>query len=264
MSTLIEIKNLEVTIKQEGHRVVRGIDFSLGEGESLILLGQSGCGKTMTCHSIMGLLDYKKFIVSGQIFYGGRDILSLAARERRKLYGGEIAFVPQNPMTALDPSMRIGKQMLETLLLHRDMSKKEGKNLVLEAIENSGLRDCQRVFHSYPFELSGGMLQRVLIAMVLMVRARLVIADEPTTALDVVNRNETISAFAQLRERGTGVLMVTHDFAAAVQLGGKIVIMNDGVIVEEGMVSEILRLPQHSYTKNLIEASVLSPKRRVV
>lgn len=264
MSTLIEIKNLEVTIKQEGCRVVRGIDFSLGEGESLILLGQSGCGKTMTCHSIMGLLDPRKFIVSGQIIYGGRDILTLTGRERRKLYGGEIAFVPQNPMTALDPSMRIGKQMLETLLLHRVMSKKEGKNVVLEAIEGAGLKDCQRVFYSYPFELSGGMLQRVLIAMVLMVRARLVIADEPTTALDVVNRNETIAAFTQLRERGTGVLMVTHDFAAAVQLGGKIVIMNEGEIVEEGAASDILCLPQHSYTKNLIEASVLNSKGRVV
>lgn len=258
MSKLIEIKQLEIIVKKEKHTIVKKIDFSLDKGESLIILGQSGCGKTMTCHCMMGLLDPKKFNVSGNILYKGTDLLTLSAKEKRKIYGGEIAIIPQNPMTAFDPSMKIGKQMLETLSLHMDIPKSERKSTILDALKKSGLDDAERVYHSFSFELSGGMLQRVLIAMVLMVNARLVIADEPTTALDVVHRNETIDAFRRLRENGTAVLMVTHDFAAAVQLGGDMIIMNDGEIIETGKAAEILSAPKHSYTRSLIEASVLT------
>ncbi len=264
MSKLIEIKQLEIIVKKEKRTVVRKIDFSLDKGKSLIILGQSGCGKTMTCHCMMGLLDPKKFSISGSIFYNRTDLLTLSAKEKRKLYGGEIAFIPQNPMTALDPSMKIGKQMLETLSLHMDIPKSERKQAVLAALKKSGLNDAERVYHSFPFELSGGMLQRVLIAMVLMVNARLVIADEPTTALDVVHRNETLEAFRQLRESGTAVLMVTHDFAAAVQLGGDMIIMNKGEIIETGKAADILSEPKHSYTISLIEASVLTSDIREV
>ncbi len=264
MSKLIEIKQLEIIIKKEKNTVVRKIDFSLEKGNSLIILGQSGCGKTMTCHCMMGLLDPKKFSVSGSILYNGTDLLKLSTREKRKLYGGEIAFIPQNPMTALDPSMKVGKQMLETLAIHSNMPKPDRKKSVLEALKRAGLDEAERVYHSFPFELSGGMLQRVLIAMMLMVNAKLVIADEPTTALDVVHRNETIEAFRQLRENGTAVLMVTHDFAAAVQLGGDMIIMNNGEIIETGKASEILSAPKHSYTKSLIEASVLTANIREV
>ncbi len=258
MMKLLEIKDLEIAIKKEKRTVVKKICFSVEDSSSLIILGQSGCGKTMTCHCTMGLLDPKKFSVSGEILYNGTDLLTLSSKEKRRLYGGEIAFIPQNPMTAFDPSMRIGKQMLETLSLHSDIPKAERKNTVLDALKKAGLDEAERVYHSYPFELSGGMLQRVLIAMVLMVNARLVIADEPTTALDVVHRNETIEAFAKLRESGTAVLMVTHDFAAAVQLGGDMLIMNEGEIIETGKAFEILSAPKHSYTKSLIEASVLT------
>lgn len=258
MSKMVDIRKLEIIIKQEKKTVVKGIDISLDKGKSLIILGQSGCGKTMTCHCMMGLLDLKKFSVSGELFFDGADLMKLSAKEKRRLYGKEIAFIPQNPMTAFDPSMKIGKQMIETLSLHSDMPKKERRGAVISALKDSGLDDAQRVFNSFPFELSGGMLQRVLIAMVLMTRARLVIADEPTTALDVVHRNETIEAFAKLRKNGTAVLMVTHDFAAAVQLGGDMIIMNEGEITETGTAADILSSPKHSYTKRLIEASVLT------
>lgn len=264
MSKLIEIQQLEIIIKKEKHTVVKKINFSLDKGKSLIILGQSGCGKTMTCHCIMGLLDPKKFSISGNIFYNGIDMITLSAKEKRKLYGGEIAFIPQNPMTALDPSTKIGKQMLETLLLHMDIPKSERKTVLIDALKQSGLDDAERVYHSFPFELSGGMLQRVLIAMVLMVNAKLVIADEPTTALDVVHRNETIEAFKLLRENGTAVLMVTHDFAAAVQLGGDMIIMNEGKIIETGRAAEILSAPKHSYTQSLIDASILTSDIREV
>lgn len=258
MSKLIDIKKLEITIKQEKKTVVKEINLSLDEGKSLVILGQSGCGKTMTCHCLMGLLDSKKFSISGEIFFDGKDLLKLSAKEKRRFYGKEIAFIPQNPMTAFDPSMKIGKQMLETLLLHSDMPKKERRCAVISALKSSGLEDAERVFNSFPFELSGGMLQRVLIAMVLMTKAVLVIADEPTTALDVVHRNETIEAFVNLRKNGTAVLMVTHDFAAAVQLGGDIIIMNEGKIIETGTAADILSFPKHIYTKRLLEASVLT------
>ncbi len=258
MSELICVKQLEIILKQEGHTVVKKIDFSLDKGESLVILGQSGCGKTMTCHCLMGLLDPKKCAVSGEVIYNGRDLLKVSPKEKRSIYGSEIAFIPQNPMTAFDPSMKIGKQITETLALHSDLSRKERKRVALEALGKAGLDDRERVYKSFPHELSGGMLQRVLIAMVLMVNAKLVIADEPTTALDVVHRNETIEAFSKMRDAGTAVLMVTHDFAAALGLGGNMIIMNDGDIVETGTVAGVLTTPKHSYTKQLIDASVLT------
>lgn len=258
MSNLLEIKGLTVTISKQRLTIVNGIDFSADRGKSLIILGESGSGKTMTCHSIMGLLDCKKFNISGQIIYNGTDILTLSSKEKRSLYGSEIAFIPQNPMTAFDPSMKIGKQMIETLRLHSDKSKQECITIVISALKKAGLDDAERVYHSFPFELSGGMLQRVMIAMVLMVDAKLVIADEPTTALDVVHRNETIDVFRKLRDNGASVIMVTHDFAAAMQLSGDMLIMRNGEIIEQGEVSEILSAPKQEYTKNLIAASILS------
>ncbi|MBQ6888481.1 MAG: ABC transporter ATP-binding protein [Lachnospiraceae bacterium] len=258
MSKLLQINQLEIVLKKEKRTVVKSICFSLEQKGSLIILGQSGCGKTMTCHSMMGLLDAKKFSIAGEILYNGINLLTLPSNGKRKLYGGEIAFIPQNPMTALDPSVKIGKQMFETLSLHTDKPKSERKSMILTALKKAGLDNTERVYTSYPHELSGGMLQRVLIAMVLMVNARLVIADEPTTALDVVHRNETIEAFKHLRDSGTAFLMVTHDFAAAVQLGGDMMIMNDGEIIECGKVNSILTMPKHKYTRQLIEASVLS------
>lgn len=258
MSKILEINDLKIVLKKEKRTLVHSIGFAVAEGHSMTILGQSGCGKTMTCHCIMGLLDSRKFTLSGEILYQGTNLLALPSKERRKLYGSVIAFIPQNPMTAFDPSMKIGKQMMETLRLHTKHQKEKQKGIILEALKKTGLEDAERVYQSYPHELSGGMLQRVLIAMVLMVEAKLVIADEPTTALDVVHRNETIAAFKQLRSNGTTILMVTHDFAAAIQLGGEMLIMNEGRIVETGNAQKILRSPEHRYTRQLIEASMLS------
>ena len=258
MSELISVKQLKIAIKQTKQTVVNRIDFSVDEGSSLVILGQSGCGKTMSCHCLMGLLDPKKYAVSGEILYNGKDLIKASAKEKRMIYGKEIAFIPQNPMTALDPSMKIGKQMIETLSLHGIVAGNERKGIALKSLCEAGLADKERIFHSFPHELSGGMLQRVLIAMVLMVDAKLVVADEPTTALDVVHRNATMEAFVKMRETGTAVLMVTHDFAAALQLGGNMIIMNEGSIVETGTVKEILSNPRHSYTRQLIDATMLT------
>ena len=166
--------------------------------------------------------------------------------------------IPQNPMTAFDPSMRIGKQMKETLAIHSAFDSPQLESKVKEALERAGLDEPDRVYHSYPYTLSGGMLQRVMIAMALMVEAQFIVADEPTTALDVVNRNETVEAFIALREAGAAILLVTHDFSVATQLGGNLLIMKDSKIVETGKTEDILKCPQHAYTKALLAASRLS------
>lgn len=223
-----------------------------------MILGQSGSGKTMTCHSIMGLLNRKLFHVNGSVMFAGQELLGMATKEKSRIYGGEIALIPQNPMTAFDPSMRLGAQMSETLSLHRSLPKRERKSHILNVLAQAGLDEPQRIYRSYPHTLSGGMLQRCTIAMALMVNARLLIADEPTTALDVVTRNATVDAFTTLRNQGAAVLLVTHDFAVAQQLGGHLLVMKDGEIVESGQVQAVLANPQHNYTKALIDAHRLS------
>ncbi len=255
------VKDLCITANRENKALVRGIGFSVSQGESLILLGQSGSGKTLTCRAVMGLLEPRRFSARGEILLDGRNLLTLSLRERQKIYGGELAFIPQNPMTALDPSMRIGAQMDETLALHSPLSKAERRKKILESLSEAGLPDAAGIYGAYPYMLSGGMLQRVLIAMTMMGDAKIVIADEPTTALDVVHRNETIHSFLQLRQNGVGIMMVTHDFSVAVQLGGHVMIMKDGIIVEHGSVHEVLTNPRAPYTRALIAASSLSHTR---
>ena len=258
MKELIKVDHLCVRLKTTKKLLVRDVNFSIASGESLIILGQSGCGKTMTCHAIMGLLDPRRFEVTGSLTFKNRNLLSLSRKEKQKLYGGSIAMIPQNPMTAFDPSVRIGKQMKETLRLHSGLS---GSNLVVEvkkALEKAGLDAPDRVYRSHPHTLSGGMLQRVMIAMTQMVDAALIVADEPTTALDVVNRNSTVESFIALRERGAAILLVTHDFSVAAQLGGTLLIMKDSEIVERGTAKEVLNNPKQPYTRALLEAAHLS------
>ncbi len=255
------VKNLCIVANSESKELVRNVNFCLAEGESLILLGQSGSGKTLTCQAIMGLLDPKRFSIRGEILFEGRNLLTASLQERMRLYGGDIAFIPQNPMTALDPSMRIGPQMDETLALHSRTPKAARKVKILESLSRTGLPDVEKLYRAYPHMLSGGMLQRVLIAMTMMGEAKIVIADEPTTALDVIHRNETMNSFVQLRQNGVGIFMVTHDFSAAVQLGGDGMVMKDGLLLERGSIHDIVAAPHAPYTKDLIAASALSRTR---
>lgn len=257
MSIFFEVSQLSVTLKDSEQKLVSDVSFSLSPRESLIILGQSGSGKTMTCRSIMDLLDAKRFSVTGGICFEGRNLRQLKPKEKRKIYGGAIAMIPQNPMTAFDPSVRIGLQIKETLMLHDKCSPALRKEKVLDALTSAGLSDAQRVYNSYPHMLSGGMLQRAAIAMALMVDARLIIADEPTTALDVIHRIETVKAFCTLRSNGAAILLVTHDFSVAAQLGGGLMIMKDSTIVERGQVSDVLTNPTDNYTKELLAASKL-------
>ena len=235
--------------------------FSACAGEKadhFITIGQSGSGKTMTCSAVLNLLDPKKFKVSGSIFFGETDLLNSSEKQRRGIYGNQIVYIPQNPMTALDPSMRIGRQMDETLRLHSDKSRQQRYNYILRLLHDVGLDDPDRVYRAYPHMLSGGMLQRVIIAMAMMLDAKFVLADEPTTALDVIHRNGIIDLFSQMKANGVGIFMVTHDFATALQLGGNVLVMKEGKIIESGEVQSVFDHTTEPYTRSLIEAYSLS------
>lgn len=255
---LLTINNLHIILKKSGQTLIQDMNLSLHEGKSLVILGQSGSGKTLTCKTITGILDCRQFTPSGEICFAGQELLSMPKKQQRDIYGAQIALIPQNPMTALDPSARVGKQMEETLYLHTGQKGKIAQEKLKTALRDSGLDRPDDVMKSYPHMLSGGMLQRVLIAMALMVGAKLIVADEPTTALDVEHRNATVNALIRLREQGTAILLVTHDFAVASRMGGDLLVMKDGYVVERGHACEVLNAPKHPYTQALIDASCLS------
>lgn len=255
---LLFVNNLSVALRETGQSLVRNVSLSVREGASLVVLGQSGSGKTLTCKTVTGILDHRKFMPCGEIFFSGQELLSMPPKRQREIYGAQIALIPQNPMTALDPSVRVGRQMEETLCLHTGLKGASAREKMETALREAGLDSAEDVIKSYPHMLSGGMLQRVLIAMALMVDARLIVADEPTTALDTEHKNTTVDALTRLREEGAAILLVTHDFAVASRMGGDLLIMKEGQIVEQGRVDEVLAAPKHTYTKALIEASRLS------
>lgn len=253
---LLTIKNLTICLRETEHPIVQNLSLTFGGGESLILLGQSGSGKTLTCKAITGLLNPRLFAIGGAICFNGEDMLSIPPKQGREIYGAQIALIPQNPMTALDPSMRVGKQMEETLRLHTGLKGVQAQAKIQAALHEAGLE--QDVTKSYPHMLSGGMLQRVLVAMALMADAKLIVADEPTTALDAEHRNAAVDALLRLREKGTAVLLVTHDFAVASRIGGVVLVMKEGQIIEQGNASSLFTAPKNPYTRALLEASRLS------
>ncbi len=255
---LLNVDSLSITLRSTGETLVQSLSFGLQKGCSLIILGQSGCGKTLTCRTVTGILDRRSFKPSGKVIFDGQELLSMSPKRQRNIYGAQIALIPQNPMTALNPSVRIGRQMAETLRLHTGLKGKEVYTRLEAALKEAGLNQTVEIMKSYPYTLSGGMLQRVLVAMALMMDAKLIVADEPTTALDVENRNATVDNMCRLRERGAGILLVTHDFAVASRMGGDLLVIKDGQMVEQGKVHEVLAAPKHNYTSTLIEASRLS------
>ncbi len=255
---LLNIDDLSITLCKNGETLVQNISFSLQKGSSLVILGQSGSGKTLTCKTITGILNRRNFKTDGNIFFEGQELLTMPPRHQRQIYGGQIALIPQNPMTALNPSVRVGHQMVETLRLHTGLKGGKAYIKLETALREAGLNSPAEVMKSYPHTLSGGMLQRVLVAMALMVGSKLIVADEPTTALDVEHRNETVDNMRRLRENGASILLVTHDFNVASRMGGDILVMKDGQIVERGNIHEVLATPKHPYTRALIEASSLS------
>ena len=231
MMPSLMIDHLSINLRSGTDNLVSEISFAIKEGESLILLGQSGSGKTMTCSAVLNLLDPKKFKVSGSVFFGETDLLNSSEKQRRGIYGNQIVYIPQNPMTALDPSMRIGRQMDETLRLHSDKSRQQRYNYILRLLHDVGLDDPDRVYRAYPHMLSGGMLQRVIIAMAMMLDAKFVLADEPTGNLDSQTELEVMSLLKScVSDFGQTLIMITHDETIA-QMADEMIIIEDGKAV---------------------------------
>jgi peptide/nickel transport system ATP-binding protein len=256
---ILEVKNLETTFFTDGGNIaaVDRISFSVYEGEVLAIVGESGCGKSVTSLSIMGLVPSPPGkITNGEILLKGQDISKYKEKQMRKIRGKEIAMIFQEPMTSLNPLFTIGNQLIEAILIHNPKwSKKQATKKAIEMMKLVGLPRAEELIKEYPHQLSGGMRQRVMIAMALVCDPKLLIADEPTTALDVTIQAQILKLMRDLNERlHTAVLLITHDLGVVAETCERVIVMYAGQIVEEAPVNEIFKNPQHPYTKGLIQS----------
>lgn len=253
--TFLEIDNLHVRFKTEQGPVyaLNGVSFSVNRDEVLGVIGESGCGKSVTMLTVMGLLQSPPAeIVSGEIRFNGTDLLSLSEAELNEIRGNQINMIYQDPMTSLNPALTIGKQVAEPLLVHTDCSKSEARKRARETLEACGLPDADRLLSEYPHELSGGMRQRVMIAMALVTEPELLIADEPTTALDVTIQAQILQLFRDLRsEFDTSIIFITHDLPVVSELSDRLAVMYAGTVAETCTIDEFFDNPLHPYTRQL-------------
>lgn len=252
---LLEVKNLEIEFSSRGTttRAVKGIDFSVGENEAVAVVGESGSGKTVTAMSLTRLLPPPPACtVRGEINFGGKNVAALPPDELRKIRGRQIAYIFQEPSTSLNPVFTVGFQIAEAVRLHFPEEKNVRKRVV-ESLAEVGIREPDKRCDAYPHELSGGMQQRVMIAMALACKPRLLVADEPTTALDVTIQKQIIDLLKSVREkRKNSLLLITHNFGIISELCERVIVMFRGNIVEQGRCADVLRNPQHPYTRALI------------
>lgn len=234
-------------------KAVRGISFDVNEGEVLGIVGESGSGKSVTSLSIMGLLQYPGRVVDGEILLNGEDLLTYSKDQMRKVRGKEIAMIFQDPMTSLNPVYTIGNQVMEMILEHEKMTKHQARERTIEMLKLVGIPAAEKRVDSYPHEFSGGMRQRVMIALALACNAKLLIADEPTTALDVTIQAQILSLIKSLnRKFGMTTMLITHDLGVVATVCDKVVVMYGGLIMEDGSVEEIFYHPRHPYTMGLL------------
>ena len=257
MSHLLEVNDLRTHFPTRAGlvRAVDGVSFHLDQGELLGLVGESGCGKSMTALSVMRLIAPPGRIVSGEILFQGTDLLQLSDAEMRQMRGDDIAMIFQDPMTSLNPVYTVGEQIAEALRLHRKMSRKEARQATIEAMREVAIPDPARRVNDYPHQLSGGMRQRVMIAMALACNPKLLIADEPTTALDVTIQAQILELLNELRkQRDLAVLLITHDLGVVAEVADRVAVMYTGRIVEESPVEELFARPKHPYTEGLLRS----------
>ncbi|TGD75826.1 ABC transporter ATP-binding protein [Mangrovimicrobium sediminis] len=255
---LLEVNNLEVSFvtRMGTNKAVDGISFSVETGKITAIIGESGSGKSVACYSLLGLIPQPPGRVDGgTALFEGKDLLQASESELRKIRGRDVAMIFQDPMTCLNPFMTIGKQLMEPLLFHRDVTKAEAKARALQLLEEVGIRDPANTFDNYPHEFSGGMRQRVMIAMALINEPKLLIADEPTTALDVTIQAQILQLIADLQKnRDIGVIFISHDLAVVADIADQIVVMQQGKIVEAGDSDHIFHHAEHPYTQKLLAA----------
>ena len=235
---------------------VDGLDLDIPKGKIIGLVGESGCGKSMTAKSIMGLLKYPGRVAGGSIRFEDQDLTRLSDKELRKICGNDISMIFQEPMTSLNPVLKVGRQVRETLLVHNPtMSKAEAKQRVVEMFQRVGIPEAEKRYDCYPHELSGGLRQRVMIAMALITRPEILIADEPTTALDVTVQKQVLDLIKKLQQdMGTSVILITHDLGVVRQYADRINVMYAGRIVESAPAKELLEHPRHAYTRALMKS----------
>ena len=250
---LLEVKNLQIKLKNNGKKIIKNSNFYMKKNTCLGILGESGSGKSITCKSLLNILN-KNFDVSGEIIFEEKDLLKLSQTEMREIRGKDICMIVQNPMTSFDPLYTMENQMTETFCEHLKISRKEAVSLAMEVLEKMKLKDIPDILKKYPHELSGGMLQRIMIAIAIALKPRLIIADEPTTAIDSLNQKDIIEEFKILKnELNVSLLFVTHDLGVLSVLADNLIIMQNGEIVEKGRTEEIMSNPKHEHTKFLIE-----------
>ena len=254
---LLEIKDERLSFFTPAGEVkaLNGVSFSMEEGEVLGIVGESGSGKSVTAYSIMGLTAYPGKLVGGTVHFNGHEIEKMTEKEFRKIRGNEVSIIFQDPMTSLNPVYTIGNQIVEVILLHTNKTKKEAYERAKELLELVGINEPTKRLKQYPHELSGGMRQRVMIAIALACEPKLLIADEPTTALDVTIQAQILELMQELRKKlGMSIIMITHDLGVVASMCEKIAVMYAGHIVEYGTADEIFYNPSHEYTKGLIKS----------
>nr|UXE45554.1 oligopeptide transport ATP-binding protein OppD [uncultured bacterium] len=259
MSPLVEVDDLSVRFVMRDATVhaLNGVSFSVSSGEVLCILGESGSGKSVTLRAMLRLLPAHRARVGGMIRIGGEDVLALDNRRLRKLRGGLVSMIFQEPMTALDPVYTVGSQIAETVMRHRGCSRASARARALELLEQVKIPEAETRLASYPHELSGGLRQRAMIAMALSCGPRLLLADEPTTALDATVQIQILVLLRRLqRELGMAIIFVTHDLGVAAEIADRIAVMYAGRIVEQGPVADVLRAPIHPYTRGLLASMV--------
>lgn len=254
---VVTVKNLQVTLDVAGQPLyaTRGIDFDLYQGETLAIVGESGSGKSIAMHALMGLLPEKSQVSADYLQVFDRDILSLSKKELQQVRGRQIGLISQDALSALNPTMRVGKQILEAAIAHQHINKSDAKKKVYEQLSAVGIAEPKIAYRKYPHEFSGGQLQRIVIAMALISRPDILIADEPTTALDVTTQANILKLLRQQqKELNLSVIFITHNLAVAANLADRVAVMYAGKIIEIGKTREIFYSPQHPYTWGLLEA----------
>ena len=255
--TILEVENLRTSFATDAGSVqsVRGITFHVGKGESLGIVGESGCGKSVTSLSIMGLLGRGGSVTSGRVLFEGKNLLAMTEKELDQIRGDRLTMIFQDPLTSLNPVFTIGNQMTESIRAHMGLGKDEARERALSLLKKVGLPDTLSVMKKYPHLLSGGMRQRVMIAMALSCNPSLLIADEPTTALDVTIQAQIMDLILELKEEmGMAVLLITHDMGLVAQMADRVLVMYAGQLIEQARVLELFDHPAHPYTRALLRS----------
>ncbi len=266
LEKILQVNDLRIQFKsgKETVQPIRGVNFHVNRGETLGIVGESGCGKSVTSLSVMGLLPVKSSkIVSGEILFNNRDISRLNEKEFRKLRGNEISMIFQEPMTSLNPVFTIGEQLSEPLRQHKKMSKSETRKTIITVLKQVGLPRAEQIIDEYPHQLSGGMRQRVMISLALLCQPKLMIADEPTTALDVTIQAQILELLKDIKTKNDmSLMLITHDLSVVAEMCDRVVVMYAGEVVEEAEVNELFDRPLHPYTQGLMKSLPSNNERK--